>query len=180
MSYGTYYYWHYSDGHDEPIGTVVDRVECTDVDAVGGGPSNGSGTPRGPGGPGRGQRDVGKEAVKKCRGAIISTTLSLIADITLVVPAIKAYTLFAQSGRLEVYAMLRSADGARLVARGVGIRSVEIARDARAAAGAIPMGQAAERAAHGRIENDHNWRDVIPIWGTGRAAGRIGPACNPQ
>jgi RHS repeat-associated protein len=129
----------------------------------------------------RASSDPGKEAVKECRAAILSTTFSLAADITLVVPAIKAYKLFAQGGRLEVYALLRSADGARSVARGVGLRSVEITRAGRATVGATVGEQIAHRTGHARFEGDgFNWRDITPIWGTGRAAGKIGPACSPD
>jgi hypothetical protein len=55
----------------------------------------------------------------------------------LVAPLLRAASLIQQGVRLDVYAHLRSLDGARTVARGVGLRSAELGREGRAMLGGI-------------------------------------------
>jgi RHS repeat-associated protein len=150
-------------------------------------PSPGRGTRSPSAAVGRRRRDIGVEAERACANNGIGVVLSVAADATLVIPIIKAYQLAGQATRLDVYAQLRSWDGARRVAWGVGRRSVEIAHEARAAVGgALIREQIGERSVHAAHEvstGGFNWdvvKDIVPIWGTGRAAGRWSAACFPK
>lgn len=118
-------------------------------------------------------RDLGLEAEQRCSAAILNTTAGLAADISLYSSVRAAALLARSSGVLERYAMLRSADGARRVASGVGARSVELAREARPLYG---------QAAHAAVQNgganasfaiasgsSFSWWDFVPVISTIRA-----------